>query len=408
MVISPTGTTGLVLQTLLVFLSFFLVSAKQPVPEFEIRTVVIAIDKKRISSLTDDLEIYKGNLTREGWNVVFNYIDEEISISELKETFSALYDDHQMQGLILIGSYPYTDGASDDLSLTYSSSWKSYFPFSLISYHSQFWISRIDPKLVVASSKYHPERSFTNQNNLIKSYLKRNDKFRSLIKQEEQRFRKYKYIFSNSKWHDFLFTAPVYLIPDNDVAFVHDEDEFFSLINHQGAYFNMVIAHGNCSYIQLANGIITAQKIFKKYTSSSRLLVLNSCSTGCDHPGSPAGAFLFAPNSRTLAVIAPQKPLAFLSYLESLNNDSAAINAGLTFLRKSALSLNTLTSTILTIGLSDKLEDAMLPDFIHWIIGSIGLAPILTIVMERYILGNSQLVLYGDGTLPTLQEFDSN
>lgn len=48
----------------------------------------------------------------------------------------------------------------------------------------------------------------------------------------------------------------------------------------------------------------------------------------------------------------------------------------------------------------------MLPDFIHWILGTIGLAPILAIIIERYIL-NSQLVLYGDGTLPTLQEFNS-
>ena len=404
MLINPTSTTGLIFQTVLVFLSFFLASTKQSVSDT--RTVVIVIDNKRLDLLRDDLKAYNENLVGEGWNVVFYYINEEISVSEFKETLVTLHEELQMQGAVLIGSFPYPDENGDDLSLTYGSSWRSYFPFSLISYHPQFWISRIDPTLVADCSEKHVE-NFTRQNNLIKNYLQRNNEFRSLIKKEVQRISRYKYIYSHSKWYDSLYTALLYLIPSSDVYFADDEDAFFSMVNHQEAYLSVIVAHGNCSHIRLSDGIITSQKIFKKSASSSRLIILNSCSTGCSQLGNPAGAFLFAPGSKTLAVIAPQKPLGFLSYLESSNNDSDAINAGLAFLRKSTLSLSTATSTILTIGISDKAGGATFPDFIHWIIGSIGLAPILAIVLERYIIGNSQLVLYGDGTLPILKEFAS-
>ena len=192
---------------------------------------------------------------------------------------------------------------------------------------------------------------------------------------------------------------------------VNNANELLSALEGSGYYRSFIIAHGNCQHIALTRDVIYWQRVLMESRANSRIIVLNSCSTGCITKSNPASAFLFAPNGKTLAVVAPQEKLPVTSYVESFR-DSSGVNSrtlGEAHIRGDLMSSKSFLNTLFSMGLTEGLLNQLPLRNIEMAGGTLTsllnsepvniLLTVLIAYMTYELVQKVDMVLLGDGTL---------
>ena len=225
---------------------------------------------------------------------------------------------HKMKGVVLVGSFPY----EDDHLIACSEC--SFFNTFLFFTNPDFWVSRIDPDLITYSSNLV----------LLKDYFRRNHDYRRNN--------------HNHKTHIYSISLPLYyadavvyythilesmgdLIPD----LIYHGDVFWESVNEADAAITEISVHGDSSIIAIGDSYINSEEIFYKSHSKSSFIDLHACNGGNPVNNNPASAFLFAENSKVLAVSARAGSASYASsmtYAHYLNSTNKVI--GDIFLKK--------------------------------------------------------------------------
>ena len=397
-------------QIVLILGGLSFVSSKPTLPVTSKHTVAIAVESFRMDSLKNHIKVFRRDLVREGWQVVVTGLDSGKGIMHLHSQLDTLYKKHYMQGVILIGSFAYVDGYQDDRHLadenfSPNNDWLTVFRKN----RPRFWVSRIDSDKLQVDHKT-PLQDLELQNHWIRDYLDRNSRFRRCLECVVDADGAYQYVYSKYKAYDFIYTSPLELNPKVDAIGVTKPEEFFHFLNNSKSYTSLLMAHGSNDSIALTEGWLDMMAIVRDSHAFSRVLILNSCSVGAPVMKNPASAFLFAPDSKTLAVIAVQNELPIISYLESMNTDVHVENAGMAFLRNSLLSMKSLMSTVLGISIIDiALNDlsmfessgfTWLPAILSNPLVDVAMTTLTLLgLIYAYWYDTGKLILLGDGTL---------
>ncbi|WOG30166.1 hypothetical protein [Endozoicomonas sp. 8E] len=272
-------------------------------------TVLIYSDAAYENILKYELETFKKDLEEEGWNTKFLFKGEEYhSYHEFQKELKLQYSIHGMKGVVLVGSFPYED---DHLIACSKCTFFNSFVFSI---KPDFWVSRIDPSLVV----------YIDNLSLLEDYFRRNHEYRR----------------SNYNYQN-LISSPSYAYLDKYSYFiqalkslggympklVYNSHDFWEALNESDAAITEISVHGTSSTLSINNQHIDSIDILYRSQLKSSFLDLYSCEGGKPVNGNPASAFLFAQNSKVLAVSARSAFSSSLSqvYAHYLNSISGGV-----------------------------------------------------------------------------------
>lgn len=252
----------------------------------ENKKVVIAVDPDISLVLDDEIKTYVTDLTVEGWNVEVTYPQYSDS-SDFTKLLRSWKHEFDIDGVVLIGSFPYTDDPSlGNLNPFFN---------RLFGGRVDFWISRIDPELVESKNKID---SVT----LIKQYFSKNHNYRKKFKYENRTT-----VISDSSYVEQIINNSIYLLsPDNTkVVSVSDKDSFLYQNHVSDSLLTEIRLHGNEKCLK-ADGVtcITATDLIFEFDSKSKLIDLQSCYGGSPNIGNIASALLFSAKSKVLSVLA--------------------------------------------------------------------------------------------------------
>lgn len=249
-------------------------------------TVLIYSDAIYANLLEYELETFKKDLEEEGWNTKFLFKDEGYhSYHEFQKELKLQYSICGMKGVILVGSFPYED---DHLIACNKCTFFNSFVFSI---KPDFWVSRIDPNLV----------AYIDNLSLLEDYFRRNHKYR-------RNNYNYQNLISSPTYHYLdtfsYFTQALQSLGSYMPKLVYNLHDFWEAVNEPDAAITEICVHGSRSTLSINNQHIHSVDILNRSQLKSSFVDLYSCEGGKPVNGNPASAFLFAQNSKVLAVSA--------------------------------------------------------------------------------------------------------
>lgn len=267
----------------------------------ENKKVVIAVKEEILYELDSEIDRFSHDLILEGWFVKIEIVSKDESAS-FKETLLKWNKKHNMNGIILIGSFPFEDDPD----------YANIKPILNRMYGGalDFWISRIDSRLLNISNISEVE--------LLKSYFEKNHRYRKNTDSNSNSATfisdRYSGNFIGSAMSLYSFGSINYLITPN-------ADDFFNQTDSVYSFLSMLDFHGSDGLIAISDSAITSLHLYNRFSSKSKFIDLFSCKGGSYKQGSVAAHLLFSPKSHVLAVLARPK-LAWSpdAYINSLGN----------------------------------------------------------------------------------------
>ncbi len=258
----------------------------------ENKTVIVAVNPILINTIHREVKTYISDITREGWHVELktphhsNFKDFEDDIVNWKKN-------HNMKGVVLIGSFPYTkDPSKAHINPAFS---------SITGNKIDFWVSRIDVELLSSFGLIDPPFKDIKAS-LLKNYFKKNHAFRN----SSDYSKKVKTITDNTIFQTVTnYWAYIFSLGENEIESVHDTQSFFEKAHNDSAITTQLIFHGNKKSISISKtDFIHSLSFILDFESKSKFINLFSCFGGVPYKGNTATSILFSKNSRVLAVMA--------------------------------------------------------------------------------------------------------
>ncbi|WP_153301874.1 hypothetical protein [Endozoicomonas arenosclerae] len=361
--------------------------------------VVVMIEQTRYYEIKSSIDIYQTDLEKEGWTVHLELQQGSTfaTAEEFHIQIDSLYEKEKMQALVLVGRFPFYYFSTPDLMLSSDIKKKS------IIYTSRFWISRIDPSMAPYLKELQIDKD-SYENHLLRNYFSRNHLYRSYKKtcKSPEICSRIRYIQSLAGHMQKLEKEAASLITAGEAVSVDTLTDFMNRLS-QKDYFTAFHVFGTGHPLNAEGDFDMGIKpdpafLMKKSKANHQLLVLSSAASGRLNTESSGAALLFAPYSRTLAVIAPQNDIPYYAYLRSTVPDKASKTVGDAYRRSSLLSTylcesHTLFKKVIDLGKPEQLND------VGWL--SVKLFDFLCLVVneDRDTIGTYPLTLFGDGTL---------